>query len=180
MKELLNCCYELMEIELRVQHTDQLFTLLRMAERIDLLRRRGIIETRNDGHTAKKGKDGKFIGSEPYADKERGASDSDGSDGGGQEGASEQSGDITENKVESDLYKQDSTSLKRAIRRYQKRINEHKDKISHPEKYVRDWDTYDGRRRNGLLKHWNKEIQNFSVSIQRREDELKRRGDLDE
>ena len=46
MKELLNCCYELMEIELRAQHTDQLFTLLHMAERIDLLRRGGIIETR--------------------------------------------------------------------------------------------------------------------------------------
>lgn len=46
MKELLNCCYELTEIELRVQHTDQLFILLHMAERIDLLRRGGIIETR--------------------------------------------------------------------------------------------------------------------------------------
>ena len=105
---------------------------------------------------------------------------SGGSDSGGQEGVSGQSGDAAESKVESDLYKQDSTSLKRAIRRYQKRIDEHKDKISHPEKYVRDWNTYDDRRRNGLLKHWNKEIQNFSVSIQRRENELKRRGDLDE
>ena len=71
MKELLNCCYELMEIELRAQHTENLFTLLHMAERIDLLRRGGIIEERsNDGHTAKKGEDGKFIGSEPYADED--------------------------------------------------------------------------------------------------------------
>lgn len=46
MKELLTCCYELIELELRAQHTDQLFTLLRMSERIDLQRRGGIIETR--------------------------------------------------------------------------------------------------------------------------------------
>lgn len=39
MRELLTCCYELMEIELRAQHSDYLFTLLHMAERIDLLRR---------------------------------------------------------------------------------------------------------------------------------------------
>lgn len=113
-----------------------------------------------------------------------GGSSSRGSGGGGASGGSGSGesgqGNTTESKVESDLYKQDSTSLKRAIRRYQKRIDEHKDKISHPEKYVLDWDTYDGRRRNGLLKHWNKEIQNFSVSIQRREDELKKRGDYDE
>ena len=28
MKELISCCYELMLLELRAQHTDQLFTLL--------------------------------------------------------------------------------------------------------------------------------------------------------
>ena len=46
MKELLTCCYVLMEIELRAQQTDRLFTLLHMAEMIDLLCRGGIIETR--------------------------------------------------------------------------------------------------------------------------------------
>ncbi len=46
MKELLTCCYELMEIELRAQHTENLFTLLCMAERIDLQLWGGIIESR--------------------------------------------------------------------------------------------------------------------------------------
>ena len=46
MKELLTCCYVLMEIELRAQHTENLFTLLHMAERIDLQRGYGIIEAR--------------------------------------------------------------------------------------------------------------------------------------
>ena len=46
MKELLHCCYELMDIELRAQQTEDLITLLHMAERIDLQHRGGIIETR--------------------------------------------------------------------------------------------------------------------------------------
>lgn len=84
------------------------------------------------------------------------------------------------NNAESDLYRQDSSSLQRAIRKYQKRIDEHNDKISNPQKYVSDWNSYDERKKNGLIKHWKKEIQNFDVSIQRRKDELKRRGDSDE
>lgn len=77
MKELLTCCYVLMEIELRAQHTDRLFTLLHMAEMIDLLCRGGIIEERsNDGHTAKRKPNGQFDGSEPYAEDEGGADDS--------------------------------------------------------------------------------------------------------
>ena len=118
---------------------------------------------------------GQFTGSVPHGGGGEGSSS-----GSGQEGSSVLSGEAINSKVESDLYKQDSASLKRAIRKYQKRIDEHKDKVSHPEKYVREWNTYDDRKRNGLLKHWNKEIWNFSVSIQRREDELNRRGDHDE
>ena len=84
------------------------------------------------------------------------------------------------NNAESDLYRQDNSSLQRAIRKYQKRIDEHNDKISNPQKYVNDWNSYDERKKNGLIKHWKKEIQNFDVCIQRRKDELKRRGDSDE
>lgn len=62
-----------MDIELRAQHTDRLFTLLHMSERIDLLRRGGIIEERNDGHTAKRKPNGQFDGSEPYAENEGGS-----------------------------------------------------------------------------------------------------------
>lgn len=67
MKELLTCCYELMEIELRAQHTDQLFTLLHMAERIDLKLRRGIIEERenNDPDFIQDPDTGQMQGSRP-------------------------------------------------------------------------------------------------------------------
>lgn len=82
--------------------------------------------------------------------------------------------------AESDIKKQESGSLKRAIRKYQKQIVEHQDKIANPQKYIANWDTKDVREQNGLKKHWQKEIDNFQSSIENRISELKGRGDYDE
>ncbi len=82
--------------------------------------------------------------------------------------------------AESDIKNQESGSLKRAIRKYQKRIEEHEDKIAHPEKYIQGWSEMDVRRQEGLKKHWSKENRNFNQSIQDRIDELKARGDYDD
>lgn len=82
--------------------------------------------------------------------------------------------------AEKDIKNQKSNSLNRAIRKYQERIDEHKDKINNPQKYVPDWDSYSEKRKSGLKKHWQKEINNFEESIQNRIDELKERGDYDE
>lgn len=75
--------------------------------------------------------------------------------------------------AEKDIEKQDSTLLKRAIRKYQKRIEEHEDKIKDPKKYAPDWDSYVERKKRGLKKHWKKEIDNFNESINNRIEELK-------
>ena len=82
--------------------------------------------------------------------------------------------------AEKDIKKQQSGSLKRAIRRYQARIEEHEAKIKNPKEIYPEWDTYDPRYQDGLKRHWNKEIRNFKQSIQDRVDELKERGDYDE
>lgn len=82
--------------------------------------------------------------------------------------------------AEKDIHNQTSNSLKRAIRKYKARIAEHEDKINNPEKYVQDWLNYEERRKQGLIRHWKKEISNFEESIQNRTDELKKRGDNDE
>lgn len=82
--------------------------------------------------------------------------------------------------AESDIKNQESASLKRAIRKYQKRIEEHEDKIAHPEKYIQGWDEMDPRMQEGLKRHWGKENRNFNQSIQDRIDELKARGDYDD
>lgn len=81
---------------------------------------------------------------------------------------------------EKDIENQESGSLKRAIRKYRLRIDEHRDKIQNPQKYVSNWDLLDEKRQTGLIKHWNKEIRNFEQSISDRIEELKKRGDYDE
>lgn len=82
--------------------------------------------------------------------------------------------------AEKDIKNQSSSSLKRAIRKYQARIEEHETKINNPSEIYPDWDSFDERYQQGLKRHWNKEIRNFKQSIQDRIDELKERGDYDE
>ncbi len=181
MTRLLNCSYELALLALNVGDYEAFENSLFLAGMIDLEQRYAIIEEReNDGKHFKQNPDtGKMEGSEPYAEDK-----SEGSDGEKQyhseNPVQNKSSEKTDRTVESDLYRQDSSSLKRSIRKYQKRIDEHNDKISNPQKYVSNWESLDDRNKEGLLKHWKKEINNFSDSIQRREDELKRRGDYDE
>lgn len=82
--------------------------------------------------------------------------------------------------AEKDIKNQESRSLKRAIRKYQARIEDHEAKIKNPKEIYPEWGTYDRRYQEGLKRHWNKEIRNFRQSIQDRIDELKERGDYDE
>lgn len=81
--------------------------------------------------------------------------------------------------AESDIKNQESASLKRAIRKYEKRIAEHEEYIKNPKIHCPDWDEKPVESREGLKKHWQKEIRNFRQSIQDRVDELKERGDYD-
>ena len=37
------------------------------------------------------------------------------------------------------------------------------DKINHPEEYISNWDEYTEQHKNGLIKHWNKEIYNLII-----------------
>lgn len=82
--------------------------------------------------------------------------------------------------AESDIKNQESGSLKRAIRKYQKQIDSHRGKIEHPEQYIDNWNDMDPRMQEGLKRHWSKEIRNFDQSIQDRVEELKKRGDYDD
>lgn len=79
--------------------------------------------------------------------------------------------------AEKDIQSQESASLKRSIRKFRKRIEEHEHKISHPEECFPKWNTYNIQRQEGLKKHWRKEIRNFKQSIADRIEELKKRGD---
>jgi hypothetical protein len=52
--------------------------------------------------------------------------------------------------AEKDIKKQESGSLKRAIRKFERNIELHRQKISDPKKYAKDWDTLDVREQNGM------------------------------
>lgn len=82
--------------------------------------------------------------------------------------------------AEEDIYRQESGSLKRAIRKYEKRVREHEDYLREPEKHCADWDDKSIEEQEGLKRHWNKEIRNFKQSIKDREEELRKRGDYDD
>lgn len=82
--------------------------------------------------------------------------------------------------AEKDIKNQESASLRRAIRKYNKRIEEHKNKIENPSQYVPNWNDYSEKQKEGLIKHWKKEIYNFDESINNRIEELKKRGEQSE
>lgn len=82
--------------------------------------------------------------------------------------------------AEKDIANQDTSSLKRAMRKYEKRISEHKQKIASPETFVEGWAEKDVREQQGLIKHWKKEIRNFQTSINDRVAEIEKRGEQDE
>lgn len=79
--------------------------------------------------------------------------------------------------AEKDIKNQESGSLKRSIRKFEKRIKEHEDYLEHPEAHCSDWNEKNRWEQEGLKKHWEKEIRNFRKSIQDRIEELKARGD---
>lgn len=82
--------------------------------------------------------------------------------------------------AEQDIYRQESSSLKRAIRKYEKRMLEHEEYLKEPERHCKDWDKKSIEEQEGLKRHWNKEIRNFKQSIQDRIEELEKRGDYDD
>jgi len=82
--------------------------------------------------------------------------------------------------AEKDIENQESGSLKRAMRKYKEKIALHQDKINDPQKYISNWESLDVREQRGLIRHWQKEIQNFQTSIDDRITELKKRGDYNE
>lgn len=82
--------------------------------------------------------------------------------------------------IEQDVAKQKSSSLRKGIVTYQQRITEHQRKLYNPQDYVEDWAKMSKQHQEGLKKHWLKEIQNFTQSIETRRTVLKERGENDE
>lgn len=78
--------------------------------------------------------------------------------------------------AEKGLKEQDPTLLIKGIRSLKKRIIEHEDKLSDPERYYPRWNAFSENRKKALTTHWNQEIEAFQKAINNREQELERRG----
>lgn len=70
--------------------------------------------------------------------------------------------------------------MRKGIRSYRKVIEQHAQKIQNPQLYDKVWDLKDDRQRNGLLRHWAKEIKVEQNSINTQLEELKKREDQNE
>ena len=78
--------------------------------------------------------------------------------------------------AEKNLENQTPAQLRKGIRSFQKRIEEHLIKINNPSAIYSDW--YDEpEMQEGRIGHWLHEIKNFNESIQNRVKELEKRGE---
>lgn len=65
--------------------------------------------------------------------------------------------------------------MRKGIRSYRKVIEQHDQKIQNLQLYDKGWDLKNDRQRNGLLRHWTKEIKVAQNSINTQLEELKKR-----
>ena len=79
--------------------------------------------------------------------------------------------------AEKDLENQSSTSLRKGIRSLNKEVEIHKEKLKNPQNYDANWENKTEKQKEGLLKHWLKEINNQEESINNRIEELRKRGE---
>lgn len=77
---------------------------------------------------------------------------------------------------EKDLANQSDKSLRKGIRNLEKVIQQHEEYLQNPLPHCPDWNEYTEKRKQGLKKHWEKEISNAKESIENRKNELKNRG----
>lgn len=78
--------------------------------------------------------------------------------------------------AEKGLLNYTDNALKRSIRKIEKQIIIHKDKLNKPERYVDDWENRGEDYKKGLLNKWRKEISRFENDIEDRIKELEKRG----
>ena len=79
--------------------------------------------------------------------------------------------------AEQDLEKQSSASIRKGITNLKQKYELHVDKVAHPEMYDPDFATYTKEHQEGLVHHWEKEMNQFQKSIERRRNVLKERGE---
>lgn len=79
-------------------------------------------------------------------------------------------------KIPKDMLKQNDTELRKGIEKHKVQIQEHIEKIAHPERVYKDWNETPTHIQEGRINHWKKEIRNFEKLIKAAEKLLRQRG----
>ena len=79
--------------------------------------------------------------------------------------------------AEKGLENQRSSELRKGIRELNQRISEHEAKISAAQSSLVTLSGLEAKKQAGMIRHWQKEIDNFRESTDNRKDELKKRGE---
>ena len=74
------------------------------------------------------------------------------------------------------ILKQKDSELLKSIEPWKKNIEEHTEWISNPPSHDKLWNSKNDMQRNGLIRHWEKEIKTFKKDIAEAEAELAKRG----
>lgn len=74
------------------------------------------------------------------------------------------------------ILKQKDSELLKSIESWKKNIEEHTEWISNPPSHDKLWNSKNDMQRNGLIRHWEKEIKTFKKDIAEAEAELAKRG----
>ena len=75
------------------------------------------------------------------------------------------------------IAKQRTANLRKSIRTLTQRIDEHYEKIAHPERIYKEWYNFPEELKTRIILHWKKEIKNFQRNISECEEELNKRGE---
>ena len=78
------------------------------------------------------------------------------------------------------IQKQSGRALKKSMKSWESRMEEHIMWLSNPKLHDRHWDEKTPQHQVGLLKHWQHEIETFRENIKEAKTELKKRGDYDD
>lgn len=79
--------------------------------------------------------------------------------------------------AEKGLENQRPSELRKGIRELNQRISEHEAKISAAQLSLGTLSGLEAKKQAGIIRHWQKEIDNFRESIDNRKNELKKRGE---
>lgn len=79
-------------------------------------------------------------------------------------------------EIEGKILHETDAQVIKGMRSLYDKINLHFQKIANPQKFANRWDVMCEMEREGTIEHWIHELKNHRLSIQRRIEELKRRG----